>query len=310
VTNKFKTHQFSEYVIMKICVIGGSGEIGSKLVHWLTKHDNDVFFTYFQNRMDCPKKGIKLDITNEESTKVFLRKLKPEIVIHTAGITNVDLCETNRDLANRMNIEGTKNVINGCKITNSKLVYVSTSFVFDGKKQEYFENDKTSPSTYYGYTKLKSEELVNDSGLSYLILRTDQPYCWIEKWQHTNSVIRVLETLRSGKILKEISDWYNTPTYVPDFVNATTELLTKKLTGIFHIVGSDYINRYKWSRIVAEIFGLDKNLIESINSDQLELAVKRVNVNLKNHKLFQKTGIQMKGVEEGAKEMIREESIS
>ena len=110
--------------------------------------------------------------------------------------------------------------------------------------------------------------------------------------------------------MKEISDWYNTPTYVPDFVNATTELLTKKLTGIFHIVGSDYINRYKWSLIVAEIFGLDKNLIESINSDQLELAVKRVNVNLKNQKLFQKTGIKMKGVEEGVKEMIREESIS
>ena len=290
---------------MKICVIGGSGEIGSKLISSLS-NDNDVFFTYFQNKMDNPN-GVKLDISDKESTEIFLEKLKPEIVIHTAGITNVDLCETDRDLANRINIDGTKNLINGCKIANSKLVYVSTSFVFDGKKQEYFENDKTSPSTYYGYTKLKSEELVNDSGLPNLILRTDQPYCWIEKWQHTNSVIRTLETLRSKKVLKEITDWYNTPTYVPDFINAVRKLLSMKLTGTFHISGNDYVNRYNWSQIIAEIFELDSNLIQPINSKELKLSVKRVNVNLKNQKLFQKTGVIMKGVKDGAMEMFREE---
>jgi dTDP-4-dehydrorhamnose reductase len=292
---------------MKICIIGGSGVIGSKLVQGLIKDGHEIYFTFFQNKMSYPENGIKLDITDVESTKKFLSDLNPDIVIHTTALSNVDLCETNKILANKINIEGTKNIVEGCKITNSKLVYVSTSFVFDGKKQEYFEDDKPCPATYYGYTKLKGEELVKNSDVSYLILRIDQPYCWIESWQHTNSVLRVLKTLRSGKKLEEVVDWYNTPTYVPDFVNATSILLSKNLEGIFHIVGSNYLNRYDWALITAKKFHLNVDLIKSINSIKLELTVKRVNVNLKNQKLFKKTGIKMKGVKEGGIEMFREE---
>lgn len=220
----------------------------------------------------------------------------------------MDQSETDRELADKITVGGMKNVVNGCKITKSKVVYVSTSFVFDGKKKEYFEDDTPSPSTYYGSTKFRAEELVTKSGLSHLVLRTDALYCWIEEWQRekrTNSVLRTIQTLQSGKILREVTDWYNTPTYVPDFVYATGKLIENGETGIFHLSGPDFINRYDWSLKVAEIFGFDKNLIEPIISDTLNLPAKRVNINLNNQKLFRKTGIRMNDTEEGLRKMLK-----
>ena len=288
---------------LKILVVGGSGVIGSKLVEYFLENNISVEFTYFTNNTPFGK-GNLLDITQKDSTIRLITKINPDIVIHAAALANVDFCETNKNLANSINVEGTANVIAGCKITKSKLVYISTSFVFDGRKQKYFEEDLTSPSTYYGITKFKGEELVRQSGLPYLILRTDQPYCWVEKWQHTNSVLRVLETLQSGKVLREIVDWYNTPTYVPDFVQALGKLIDDDAIGIYHLVGSDWINRYDWSLLIVDIFGLDKNMIEPITSDALNLPAKRVSVNLSNQKIFQKAGIRMIGVKEGLMKML------
>lgn len=294
---------------MKILVLGGSGVIGYKIIKHLIENKNDVEYTYFQNRITLHKRHY-LDITKKEKTVELIQKVNPDVVIHTIAVTNVDLCEVNTSFADSININGTNHVIEGCKITNSKLVYVSTPFVFDGKRKQYSENDPTSPSTYYGVTKNEGEKIVKSSGLKYLILRTDQPYCWIEAWQHTNSVIRVLQTLRSGNILKEITDWYNRPTYVPNFVTATNELLKMKESGIFHVVGSDFINRYECSKKTAGIFGLDKNLIKPSTSDTLNLPAKRVNVNLNNEKLFEKTGIKMLGIEKGLTAMLKTKNSS
>ena len=291
---------------MKILVVGGSSVIGSKLVKYFLKNNVDVEFTYFTNNTMCDK-GSFLDITQKDYTTKLITKINPDIVIHASALTSVDLCETNPILANSINVHGTSNVIEGCKSIKCKLVYISTSSVFDGMKQQYFEEDHVSPVTHYGITKYEGEKMIKNSDLPYLILRTDQPYCWIESWQHTNSVLRVLQTLRSGKALKEIKDWYNTPTYVPDFVHATVKLFGLKAEGIFHLVGPDFINRYNWSIKVADIFGLDKNMIKPITSESLNLPAKRTNVYLSNQKLFQKTGIQMMNVQEGLMDMLKNE---
>lgn len=284
---------------MKILIIGGSGLIGTKLLqYYQKKKNNDVEFTFLKNNIPIAN-GHQLDITENDNTINLILKINPDVVIHTVALTNVDLCETDKALADSINVIGTQNVVEGCKNTKSKLAYISTSFVFDGKKQNYVENDPPSPITYYGITKLKGEELVRNSNLPNLILRTDQPYCWTEPWNHTNSVMRVLDNLRSGKIHNEITDWKNTPTYVPDFVKATSQLLDSNATGIFHVVSSDFINRYDWSLLTAEVFGLNKNLIKPITSESLNLPATRVNVNLSNQKLHKKTGITMMAVKEG-----------
>lgn len=293
---------------MKILVVGGSGTVGSKIVNYFTNSRNHIEYTYLTH--DIPNKiGYHLDIRKKEDVIKTIVKYNPDIVIHTSALTNVDLCETNRSLAESININGTENIIESCKIIKCMVVFTSTSAIFDGTKDQYYEGDTPSPSTHYGFTKYKGEELVINSGLPHLILRTDQPYCWTEKWQRLNSVLRALQTLRSGKILREVTDWYNTPTYVPDLVHAIEKLITNNQQGIFHLVGSEFINRYNWTLKVAKIFNLDKKLIEPITSDSLKLPVKRVNVNLNNGKLFRKTGIKMRYIEESLNHMHQTEIV-
>jgi dTDP-4-dehydrorhamnose reductase len=287
---------------MKILVIGGSGIIGSKIVRKFVESKNDVIYTYYENKLNVGI-GHRLDIRKKDETIDLISKVNADLVIHTAALTNVDLCETDKKLADSINVKGTENVITGCQKTNSKIVYISTSFVFNGEKNKYFEEDEPSPTTYYGLTKLKGEEIVKSSKLSFLILRTDQPYDWKEKWQRNNSVLRVIQTLQEVKTLNEIIDWYNVPTYIPNFVNALENLINFNLLGIYHVCGSDFVNRYEWALVTAKVFGLNENMIKSISSETLNLPAKRVNVNLSIEKLFQKTEIKMMGIDEGLKSM-------
>jgi dTDP-4-dehydrorhamnose reductase len=287
---------------LKILVIGGSSRIGSKIVRKLIGSKNDVSYTYYENKINLGI-GHRLDISKKDKTIELISKLNADVVIHTASLTDIDLCERDKKLADLINIKGTENVIAGCQKTDSKVVFISTPFVFDGERKEYFEEDKLSPATYYGLTKFKGEEIVKKSKLPFLILRADQYYDWKEEWQRTNSVLRVLQTLQEGKTLNEIINWYNSPTYIPDFVNALENLIDSNLLGVYHVCGSDFVNRYEWALVTAKIFGLNENMIKPIHSEILNLPATRVNVNLSNEKLFQKTGIKMMGIEEGLKSM-------
>lgn len=293
---------------MKILVTGGSGVIGSKIRKKFTSEKIDLFSTFMNHELKC-KNDFLLDIRKKNDVEKIFDKIKPDIVIHTSAITNIDLCEDDHNLADSVNIIGTKNIIELSEKINSKLVFVSTSFVFDGEKSIYYETDSTNPTTYYGRTKEISEKNISNSNLDYLILRTDQPYSWIESWQHTNSVLRIIEKLKAKKIHKEITDWYNTPTYVPDFVEATNKLIFNNKSGIYHLVGSDFISRFEWARIICEYFNLEQEFVVPIKSEELKLSAKRVNVNLSNEKIFNNLGIKMMGIRDGLKSMIQEKNL-
>ena len=146
---------------MNILITGGSGVIGSKLVKSLC-WDNEVSFTFLSHPFfmeGCTR--YKLDISERHSTVDLITRIKPEITIHTSALTNVDLCETNKKLANAINIEGTRNVVDACRKVNSKIVYISTSNVFNGKKKIFLENDRPNPVNYYGFTKLMTVLVVS-----------------------------------------------------------------------------------------------------------------------------------------------------
>lgn len=288
---------------MKILIIGGSGVIGWNLLEFFKEQKLDIKFTYKNNQINN-NNAYFLDITNEKETIKIITKINPDIVIHTAALTNVDLCEQEKELANQINVNGTYNVIKGCQKTSSKIIYISTSFVFSDNGKKYSEIDIPSdPKTNYGLTKLKGEKLVLESELKSLILRIDQPYFWKQPWHHTNSVLRVIDTLSKKQELKEIMDWRNVPTYIPDFVNATYALIKNNYTGIFHLTGPDFISRFEWASKTAEIFELDKKLLIPINSSQLNLNSKRDNINLDNRKILKETGIKIRGIKEGLLDM-------
>jgi len=289
---------------LKVLIIGGSGVVGFNLFKDFLRGKIDVKFTYFEHELLIEEKeGYFLDITKKNETIKIINQHNPDIVIHTAGITNVDLCEKNQELADKVNVEGTLNVIEGCKENKSKLIFLSTSAVFNGSKSEYYEEDPTSPISYYGVTKKSAEELVKNSKLPYLIIRIDHPYYWTEKWQHSNSMLRVLNSLQNNNSFREVTDWYNTPTFIPDIIKAIKKLISFNSCGIYHVVGPDFINRYEWALNVAKIFELNKDKIMPIVSDVLNLPAKRANVNLNNQKFQNETKIIMKGIEEGMRVM-------
>jgi len=297
---------------MKILVTGGSGLIGYKLVKQLVNSGHEVYFTYLTHQVPFKNaSAFKLDVADMESTIKLLKKIKPEITIHTVAIANVDLCETNHELADKINVEGTRNVVNGCKEIKSKVVYISTSAVFDGNKETYAEGDTTNPAYYYAKTKFEGENIVKNSGLPFLILRTDQPYCWLESWQkEKTSVLRVLKKLEAGDETFEFTDWYNNPTFVDNFAEVALKLLERNKTGIYHVTGPDFLNRYELAIKVSEVFGKDKKLIRSTTSDTLNLPAKRVNANLSNKKAQDDSGIKLLGIDDGLNAMLKQKRSS
>ena len=294
---------------MKILVIGGSGRIGFDLCQFFSEK-HQIFPTF--NEHDITNfflNAKKLDATNFNDVITLFDLIKPDVVLHTAALTNVDLCETNHKLADIMNVKTTENIVEASKILKTKIVYFSTSYVFDGKKKIYVENDSTSPTTYYGRTKEIGENIIKNYDHDWLILRTDQPYGWIQPWQKDNSVTRILKNFSNNQPVKDVIDWFNNPTLVNDICNSLSLLLDKQKSGIYHLVGNDFINRFEWAKITAETFRLEKEKILPIDSKELNLAVKRTNVNLSNKKIFQDTNYTMNGVREGLLYMYDNKSV-
>jgi dTDP-4-dehydrorhamnose reductase len=295
---------------LRIFITGGSGVIGSKLVKSLSK-ENEVYYTFLAHpNLVEGSTPYKLDIAQRKSTLDLIMRIKPEVTIHTSALTDVDLCETNQELANKINIQGTRNIIDACKAINSKVVYISTSNVFDAKKKVFSEDDRPNPINYYGFTKLEGEKIVTGSHLPFLIIRTDQPYSWVEKWQRKSFVMWILEKSRLNTIVGVFVDWYNNPTFLDNFVEATNGLVKAEKEGVYHVVGSDFINRYEWALKIAEIFSEDKNKICPIRSEQSKLPAKRANANLSNSKIQNEIGMNLVGVEEGLRIMLKQRSDS
>lgn len=293
---------------MKILIFGGSGFIGSKFVKSFVKEE-DVFFTY--NNKPCSFEGsasYRLDITNRNSVIELTEKVKPELVINTVAIPSMDTCEINKGLARKVNIEGTRNVIDACKRISSKIVFISTSAVFNSENDVYFEHDEPNPLNYHGFTHLEGERLTIESSLPFLIFRIDLPYGWVEAWQKKNSVTRIIEKLEAGEIVEEPVDWYNNPIFVYNLIDVSIKLIKADKAGIYHLVGPDFINRYELALKVAKIFNKDSSLVTPINSNILKLPAKRGKNNLDNSKAEKDSGIKLLDVEEGLNTMLKQKT--
>ena len=292
---------------MRLLVTGISGRVGFCLANFFIAKGYEVSGTFLSQK---PKiNGAKLyglDISNRKGTAALIKNLNPQLIIHSAALTNADLCERDNKLAYRINVTGTENIVKGASVPGSVVVFISTSNVFDGKKSEYSESEKTSSVNYYGLTKILAENVVKDSGNGYLIVRTDQPYGWTQPWQKDNSVTRAYNKLNANETYKDVVDWYNTPTYLPDLAKAIFELVNRNKNGIYHGVGPDYVNRYEWSVSMAKLFGKDPKLVRPIESKALGLNAVRANSRLDNKKIQRDTGVKFSGVVDGVKSMLRE----
>jgi len=258
---------------LKLLITGAIGLYGSRLAKMGVQRNIEVYSSDVQ---ELPVDGtfVKLDVSNKELVAETFTRIKPDVVIHAATLTDVDKCELNKELAWKINVEGTKNIVEAAKGTGSFLIYISTDYVFNGEKGNYTELDQPNPINYYGLTKLKAEELVKAQD-EYLIGRPSVIYGSTPAAGKVNFALWLIETLHRGEHAKIVTDQFNTPTLNANLAEMTLESAERRLTGTFHLCGATRVSRFQFAQLIAETFDLDKRLVDPVQSSQFKWPAKR-----------------------------------
>jgi len=257
---------------MKFLVTGSAGLIGSKVIKDLADQNHTIYSCYHD---DMPEYGIptKLDLTNPNDIISVLDKIKPDRIIHLAALTNVDLCETEKDLATKINEKATEILAKQAAKIDAFFVYVSTDYVFDGIKGMKKENDTPNPLEFYGKSKLAGELALNNLASSYSIARTSTPF-GLHKTKKSFP-LWVKENLEAKKEISVLTDQFTSPTYLPNLSKMLLEIATRQITGIIHLAGATRISRYEFAEIIADKLSLDKKLIKPSSMNEMNWIAKR-----------------------------------
>jgi dTDP-4-dehydrorhamnose reductase len=249
-----------------VILVTGGGLLGSEVIRVLGK-EHDVVGTYNSR----PRAGAMcLDVTDRDGTIRAVGELRPKVIVHTAALTNVDYCEDHEEEAMAANGLGTRNIVDAARATGSRVVYVSTDFVFDGSKGMYREDDEVCPMSAYARSKLMGELHVKKLNGS-VIARTSVIYGNARQ----NFVSWVKDSLAKSQAIKVVTDQYNSPTLSYDCAEAIAALVKNNASGIYHAAGGERISRYEFARKIAAFYGLDDCLIEPITSEALSQKAKR-----------------------------------
>lgn len=250
------------------------------------------------------QEGLVVDITERERTLESIVATTPSVVVHTAAETDVDRCETERDLARRINVEGTANIADACVRVGAKLILVSTDYVFDGNKGNYAETDEPNPISFYGLTKLEAERIATSTSPNSLIVRTSVLYGWHPT--KLNFATWVLKGLREHQILRVVNDHINSPTLADNLAVAIRKVIKNDSQGILHIAGSERISRFDFTRRIARQFDLDESLLVPVEMKDLSWIARRPrDSSLNVGKAEKELSIELFGVDRGLEEMAR-----
>ncbi len=286
----------------KVLITGSSGMLGTDLAKEL-RRKYEVVGTDVVRTSSIIDKFYKSDITDQKQIAGVIKKAKPDIVVHTAAWTDVDGCELDRKRAYRINTEGAKNVARACRAIGAKLVYISTDFVFDGKKKSpYKETDKTNPLSVYAESKLKGEAAVKKALKEYFILRTG----WLYGRHGKNFVDTIAAKAGKDGILKVVDDQVGSPTYTVDLAKAIRSLLDRIVTGygVYHISNSGSVSWYEYAKAILKLSGI-KARVAPISSKELDRPAKRPAMSVMDNSKFEKfTGYKMRGWRAALKEYL------
>lgn len=261
-----------------VLVTGANGFVGYYIVTELLKQKYRVVASgstdvhiYHTHPNFCYQ---PLDFTKPESVAAVFSKWKPDIVIHSGAISKPDECELNRPLAFLTNVTGTKNLLSEAVALNAQFIFLSTDFVFDGKRGMYKEDDERAPVNYYGETKVLAEnETANYSG-NWSIVRTILVY-GKAGGQKMSFLENVVTSAKQNKPLRIFSDQVRMPTYAGDLARGIVTICHQKAGGIYHLSGKNEITVYEAARQAIEFNQLDINLISPIQEGDLQAPAKR-----------------------------------
>ncbi|MFA6095220.1 MAG: NAD(P)-dependent oxidoreductase [Candidatus Paceibacterota bacterium] len=229
----------------KIVVIGAAGALGSYFTHEIRLSRED------------------LNITDTMKMKDIMRRLRPQVVVHLAAVTDMKLCEEDPEMAERVNGLATENIATAARDIGARVVYISTNAVFDGEKAApYAPTDEPHPVSVYGRSKRRGEIAVLASDPRNLVIRTS----WIFGGgpSHDRKFVgKMLPKLLSGEAVKAIGDVRGTPTYGRDLAKAVEQLMQDGASGIVHVVNAGNASRYDMAALVRDVIG-SKSDVESV----------------------------------------------
>lgn len=263
----------------KILITGSNGLLGQKLVSLLAQQtDNQLIATSRgANRMDFTNgyEYQEMDITDAKQVAEVIEKVRPDSIIHTAAMTNVDQCEGEKNSCWEMNVKAVEYLTKACEKHQIFLCHLSTDFVFDGSSGPYSEEDNPSPISFYGWSKYAAEEVIKRSKCPWSIIRTVLVYGITNDMSRSNIILWVKNSLEQHKPIKVVTDQFRTPTLVEDLAMGCYLVVNQKAEGIFHISGKDFLTPYEMAIKTADFFGLNKSLISKVDANNFTQPAKR-----------------------------------
>ena len=279
-----------------ILFTGGSGLLS---LNWAIQiRDNyEVFLGLHEKEIHLSgTKSIKINLSSELNINKFLNDIKPDIVIHTAGITSVELCESNTEMAFFVNATIPGMLSTECNRKGIKFIHISTDHLFTGLIRFTKEETQVDPLNVYGKSKALGEEFVKTNNPNALVLRTNF-FGWGTNYRSSFSDT-IINTLRAKKEILLFDDVYYTPIIISQFVELANLLIEKSISGIINISSSERITKYNFGILLADKFGLNKNLIQKSNiNDNQSLVIRPKDMSLSSQKVLELTNYNIMSIE-------------
>ena len=265
--------------MIKVLVTGSNGLLGQKIIYGYK--NNPDFELIATGRGPCRminKEGYiyeEMDISDKEAIRKIVEKHKPDSIVNTAAMTNVDACETEKEACDLLNVTSVQNLVDISEAYNIHLTHISTDFIFDGKDGPYTEEAIPKPLSYYGWSKLKSEEIVKNSKCNWAILRTVLVIGITEGMSRSNIVLWAKGALEKGQDINVVDDQFRSPTLAEDLADGCMLAVKHSASGIYNISGKDFMSVLDLVTAVAEFWNLDTSKIHKVSSTTLNQPAKR-----------------------------------
>lgn len=256
---------------MRVLITGGSGQLGYDIAKLLEENNTMMYAPTHE----------EMDITDRDSVMKIFDSFKPDVVFHCAAYTAVDKAEEDKERCYDINVNGTKNIVDASNIYGSKVVYISTDYVFHGDKNGIYEtSDITDPINYYGYTKYLGEQEVMKNSNN-LIVRIS----WVFGINGKNFVKTMLRLASSRDEISVVSDQVGSPTYTYDLARLLVDMVNKNKSGIYQATNEGYCSWYEFAKYIFEVSGIDIRVNPILTKDYVTLAKRPLNSRLSKDKL-------------------------
>lgn len=290
----------------KVLITGVTGLLGKALAE-TNGAGHQLVGTYLPKTLAVPFYNFpttSLDVRDREKLLSIFQEHRPEVVIHTASIGSVDYCETHREESWEVNVKGTQNIIHFCEEFGAKLIFISSNAVFDGEKAPYGENDPVHPINYYGKLKVEGEECTRKARVPHAIVRPILMYGWHHPSGRPNPVTWQIDMMEKGQKVKMVTDIYCNPLYSINCAEAIWAVVDKNKEGLYHVAGKNNCSRYEFAEVVADVFHLNKKLLEPVaNAFFKEIAPRPRDTSYRVDKMEKELGVKALSAREGLEAM-------